>query len=414
MPICISTTQGNCLVDAEGTSYLDFSSGYGVTNAGWHRPELIEAVKSGLDKLCYSPPWFPTEEAVELSETLLSIVPGTLTKCARATGGGDANETIFKAAYAFNHKKGVLSLSRSYHGGSKFAVSLSDAEAFRLPRMPQFLDYHKVEAPYCFRCPLKKEPTTCGTACASLVEDAIEQHPDIGVLFVEPVVGSGGALVPPNDYLKIVRDICARHNVVFVLDEVITGFGRLGAMTGSALFDVEPDAMSFGKGMGGGLVPIGAAMLSEELASALGEYEDVTPTFAWTPIACLAAKLNIELIIKENLAEQAATKGEYLMSRLKPLFDEYLPGKLGDMRGKGLLIGIELVEDAETKKPAAHLTRKLMFGLVRKGLMVCASWDLQTIILMPPLNISSEDLDRGIGIVEEQLKQLVRSRPENT
>jgi len=404
MPICICKTERNSLIDVDGNAYLDFSSGYGVTNSGWHRKELIEDIKAGLEKLCYSPPWFPTQESIQLSEILLSLAPHNLTKCARATGGAEANETIFKAVYALSEKKGILSLTRSYHGGSKFSVNLSDADTFRLPKLPAFLEYHKVSAPYCYRCPLNKKPSTCKTECAYLVEDAIKNNSDIGVFFVEPVIGSGGAIVFKDDYLQMVQQICRHYKVIFALDEVITGFGRIGEITASKYYHLEPDAISLGKGMSSGLIPIGAAVLSEELANALQNYEDVAATFAWTPIACLAARLNIEMILHERLADRASQKGKYLLQQLCFLFNKYLPDNTGDIRGLGLLIGIELVESKKTKKPSLHLMKRIGFGLVKNGLMVCTSWDFQTIILMPPLNISDQELEKGLNIIETQLK----------
>lgn len=263
-----------------------------------------------------------------------------------------------------------------------------------------------VPAPYCFRCPLNLERDSCGVACTDLVEKAIESNPDIGLFICEPVLGSGGVVIPPAGYLQRVQEICRARGVVFALDEVMTGFGRLGWMTAAEGFGLEPDAISFGKGMGGGTVPIGAAMLSEPLAAALTEYEDVSPTFAWTPLACAAAVANIGLILDEELPGRSLRLGADLLADVRRLFHSYLPDRTGDVRGQGLMIGIELVLDQESHEPALSLMRRLVISLVRGGLMVKVSWDFRVIILMPPLNVSRSDLTRALSILEAQLKRL--------
>jgi len=406
MPICVTGVEGNDVNDADGNRYLDFSSGSGVVNAGWQREEVAAVVKDQVDRLSYCAPWFPTREAVELSELLVSITPKRLVRCGRATGGADANELICRAAYALTGKRGVLTLTRSYHGGSRLAVNLSDAAAFRLPLIPIEEDYHKVSAPDCFRCPLHLQPETCGLACAELVEEAIAGNPDIGLFLCEPVMGSGGVILPPPGYLHRIQAICRAHDVVFALDEVMTGFGRLGWMTAAEGYELEADAISFGKALGGGMVPIGAAVLSEELATAVTQFEDVSPTFAWTPLACAAATANIHLIIEEDLPARSQRLGATLLSELRRLFATHLAERTGDVRGQGLMVGIELVRDQETKIPAQSLMRRFVIGLVREGLMVKVSWDFKVIILMPPLNLSEIDLERGLGIIQRQLQTL--------
>jgi 4-aminobutyrate aminotransferase-like enzyme len=405
MAICINKVENNTLYDNENVSYIDFTSGFGVTNVGWQRNEVIDAIKNQLDKLTYSPPWLPTNEAVELSELLLSIVPSNVYKCSRATGGAEANETILKASFALNRKSGILSLFRSYHGGSKFTVNMSDVEKFKLPKLPTSNNYHKAPTPYCFRCPFDKKPDSCNVECGLIVEDIIKKNPDIGIFYMEPVIGSGGVIVPPQKYFNIVQDICNRYNVTFVFDEVITGFGRLGTLTGMDAFNIFPDAVSFGKGMGGGFIPIGASLMKNELAEIFTNIEDVSATFAWTPIACVAAKANIELMIRENLAKHAQIKGVYIKEQIHFLFEKYLPENLGEVRGMGLLIGVELIENQISRKPVPHrLMQTLTYGLIRNGLMVCTSWDFQVIIFMPPLNISDTDVNKALNILESQLQ----------
>ena len=403
LPICFDHVEGAYLADREGNRYLDFTSGYGVTSTGWLRPEIRDAIHDQLQRSAYAPPWLPTPEAIALGELLLSITSLNLVKCARATGGADANEIIFKAVYAATGKKGVLSFHRSYHGGTRFALAISDAEEFHLPQLPTGNEMHQVEPPYCFRCPFGKHPSHCRLECTQAIEKLFAENKDIGCFFLEPVIGSGGVIVPPPDYLKRVRALCDQYGVFLVFDEVLTGFGRIGSLTAAGHFGVRPDAISFAKGMSAGYAAIGAALLCEELAKGVKATEDVSSTFAWTPLACRIAQTNIELIIRERLHENADKQGAYLQQRLRELFDHYLPGRTIDIRGMGLLIGIEPVKDPVSKTPDTRLVRQLIISAFRKGLLLCASWDFRVLVLMPPLNISKASMEDGLDRLERAL-----------
>ncbi len=406
LPVCFNRAEGLYIYDSEDNRYLDFTSGYGVTNSGWLRPEIAEAMQKQLRKAAYAPPWLPSCQAIELSELLLKIVPDNLVKCARASGGADANEIIHKAVYAATGKKGVLSFYRSYHGGTHFTLNISDAETFHLPKLPREAEFHFTEPPYCYRCPFGKTPDNCNLECTAAIEKLLQSENNIAAFFAEPVLGSGGVIVPPAKYWKRVREICDRYGVYLVFDEVLTGFGRLGAITASELFDIKPDAISFAKGISNGYAAIGAALLNEELAEGLKKYEDVSATFAWTPLSCVVAKTNIEIILSENLPDNALTKGEILLEQVNHLFRKYLPDNTGDVRGIGLMIGIELVEDQTSKIPDRKKMRKFVIAALRNGLMVCASWDFQAIVLMPPLTITNREIYEGLDLIEMTLKEI--------
>lgn len=393
--------EGNTLVDFDGNEYLDFSSGYGVANAGWHRVKVIESIKSQMDKLSYSTLAYPTLPALQLSEMLLKIMPEGFSKCARAVGGADANEIIFKASIAYNGKRKVLSLDRGYHGGTKSAVSIS-SEKFNLPRFPSLIDYVHAPTPYCHRCPLGKKKESCNIDCALMIDDILQKDKEIGLFIMEPVIGSGGAIAPPTEYYGIVQEICKRHNITFAFDEVITGFGRVGALTAMEKYGIVPDAVSFAKGLGGGMIPIAATLLNQNLAESIEKYQDVTGTFAWTPLACAAAITNIEVIIEENLPGEANDKGNYLKSKLWAICNKFIPDSIGDVRGTGLLIGVEL-KKTESDEIDFELTKKLYNKLIKNGLMVSSSWLMDVIILMPPLNIPYSDIDKGLAIIEKCL-----------
>jgi adenosylmethionine-8-amino-7-oxononanoate aminotransferase len=213
--------------------------------------------------------------------------------------------------------------------------------------------------------------------------------------------------------LHRVRELCNRYHVFLVFDEVITGFGRLGALTASELFNVQPDAISFAKGMSAGYTAIGAAVVNEELGEGIKKFEDVSATFAWTPLACCIAKTNIDLIIKDGLSANAICRGRQLLDITQRLFEKYLPANTGDVRALGLLIGIEIVSDKKTKAPDKKLVQKFIIAAIREGLMVCCSWDFQTIILMPPLNITAEEIDEGGRRMELALQLITPERTVN-
>jgi 4-aminobutyrate aminotransferase-like enzyme len=230
LPVCFDRACGVNLYDFDGNSYLDFTSGYGVTGSGWLRNEMADAIQQQLQRSAFAPPWLPTLEAIELSELLLNITPPNLVKCARATGGADANEIIFKAVYGCSGKEGVIAFNRSYHGGTHFTLNISDTKTFRLPQLPLPAEYHFVDHPYCYHCPHGKTPDTCHLECTNVIEKLLATEKNIGSLFMEPVIGSGGVIIPPQKYLQRVRELCDAYDAFLVFDEVLTGFGRLGLL----------------------------------------------------------------------------------------------------------------------------------------------------------------------------------------
>lgn len=406
LPIVFQSAAGCRIADTDGKSYIDFITGYGVGNAGWQRPAVLAALEQQARTACFAPPWLPTREGLHLAEELLALAPASVAVCARATGGAEANEIALKAHFALRGGK-VLAVGRAYHGGTTRTLALSDRSTFRLPPTP-VPDAPSVPPAYCYRCPYGKTYPGCALECAQAIEDAVRADPHITGVLLEPVVGSGGAIVPPRAYFETLNDICARLNLTLILDEVMTGCGRVGAFLAADAFGLRPDAITLAKGLGGGYVPIGAALLSRELADALSRYEDVSATLAWTPLACAAALANLRLIRDENLAARAREVGTALLTALRELFERLLPGHTGEVRGAGLLIGIELVKDRATKEPAPNLTKRIALRCFRAGLMVGTSWDWGTLLVMPPLVLDGATMDEAVGIFESVLKRVGR------
>jgi 4-aminobutyrate aminotransferase len=406
-PAGFHKAKGVYFEDIEGNRFMDFSSGYGVANIGWQHPDMLQSMRKQLEKSNYAPPWMTSEESAKLGEKLINLTGHPGFRCLRATGGADANEILMKALYA--HKKGdVLTFERSYHGGTHAAIGMSDKKSFRLPPVKYEYHTHKIEPPYCFRCAWKKNRESCSKECALSIGDKLEKNKNITVFFAEPILGSGGIIVPPDGYFQIVREICNANGVTLVFDEVMTGFGRTGKMFAYQKLGADVDGMSLAKGFSSGYAAIGTAMLKEELLESYKKYDDVSSSFAWTPMACQVALTNIRIIEKENLPENATIKGEYLRQNIQNILSRYGENHLGEVRACGLMIGVEWVKNKEEKSPNPLLNMKFMLRMLHKGLMWCASWDYRTMIALPPLIITLPECDHALNIVEDTAKETFR------
>jgi 4-aminobutyrate aminotransferase-like enzyme len=406
-PVAFRSGEGCRIEDVEGKRYIDFIGGFGVVNTGYQRPEILAAISEQLRVACFAPPWMATRGAAELAEELLSLAPPSVRACARASGGADANEVAVKAHFA-RRAGTVLVVGLAYHGGTTRMLAASDSKAFGLPPSP-VAPPPRVPPAYCYRCPYGRTYPGCSLECAAAIDRAAAADPAISAVFLEPIIGSGGVIVPPREYFDALQDICRRRGLALILDEVITGCGRVGAWLAADAFGLRPDAITLAKGLSGGYAPIGAALLSAELAEGLTRYEDVSATLAWTPLACAAALANLRLLRAENLAGRAAETGARLQTRLREVFERVLPAHVGEVRGKGLLIGVELVADRATKEPAPHLAKRIAMRCLRGGLMVGTSWDWRALIFAPPLILDEATAEEALGILEAALRRVARA-----
>jgi taurine---2-oxoglutarate transaminase len=401
VPHFFSHAKGRHIYTSRGDAILDFTSGYGVTSTGWLHPKVVQAVRQQLKKATYCPPWLVTELALELSEVMLEIVPKGMTACLRSTGGSEAVEGTLRAVFALTGKRTLVSFNRSYHGGTSKAIRLGDYEAFNLLEV-QRNAHHFLKVPFPGKYDSHANGTITELDSLTSLEKIFSSEPDIAAFVAEPVIGSGGVLTPPEGFLLKVEQLCRKYGVLFIIDEVITGFGRTGCFTASELMGLTPDALIFAKGMGGGYIPIGCSVLNADLTNALRNYQDVSPTFGWTPLACAAALANIRVIKEEGLCEKAQSDGQKLLAATKNLMETYLPHQTLEVRGMGMMVGIQLA-DHESGEHCKLLVNKLLLAMFNMGLMCCADWDCHTIILMPPLTITSRELNKGLGIMESIL-----------
>lgn len=373
---------------SDGRRYLDFIAGYGVVSTGWNHPRLVRVLREQAERTLFAPPMLPTHEAATLAASLLDIMcmPDGW-RCVRAAGGADANEQAIKAidAWADLHAKPeprrIVRFARAYHGGTRLMRGLSDPVLLR--QSPASLRDHPML------------PLPSAAAEIALLEEVLDREPGVVAVLVEPVIGSGGVHPLPLDYLRELRRLCTERGVALVFDEVITGCGRVGAMLYAHLAGVDPDAITLGKGISAGAAAIGAALLSPPLAEALCGCEDTSATFAWTPMSCAVALENLRIIEDEHLHAKAALLGEHLRRGLRDVLADAFPG-CGQVRGVGLMVGVDLLH-AETRQPDSGLARRMLLRCRRHGLWVGASWDWRTVVMLPPLVVTTEEVDQAIA-----------------
>ncbi|CAH0225370.1 aspartate aminotransferase family protein [Peribacillus simplex] len=407
----ISHGQGVFLYDKEGKDYLDASSGAVTANIGHGVQEIIEAmVKQAKQVSFVYRSQFTSDAAEKLAGKIAELTKGELTYSFFVNSGSEATETALKIAIQHWQEKGkpkkqkIISRWMSYHGITMGALSMSGHPIRRERFTPLLESYPSVSPPYCYRCPLQLDPHTCGMACASELEASIRRigSENIAAFIAEPVIGAaGGAIVPPDGYFRKLKKICEDNDILFIADEVMTGFGRTGRMLASEYWDVEPDIVTFGKGMSGGYTPIAAAVMTKNVMepimkgskSIIGGH-----TLSANPLSCAVSLAVLEYVERNELVEKSADRGNYLIRGLKKLAGKY--SFIGDIRGRGLLIGIEFVQEKETKVPfpkEADVTNEIIELGMRNGILLypaAAGLDGVTgaaIIISPPLTITEEE-----------------------
>jgi len=414
--ILLEGTPGGATVsDTQGNEYIDCTSQAWSLNVGYNHPDIIAAVTEQMRHLTHVRYAYPTIPRIKLLNKLPTLFPGNLNKVVlNNQGGGMAIEAAMKLAMV--NKPGAtvfLTAYRAYHGcslgtyaASQYFGGISRFSGFGMDHFTKFA------YPYCYRCPLRLEPQRCGLACLQCVEDAIYHGANAPVagLIIEPMQGAGGQVPTPPGYLAGLKEICQRNDIFLIYDESQTAFGRCGAMSAAEYYGVAPDMMVLTKGLGGGF-PVGALLAREDMKN-LNAAEEHT-TFGSNPVAFAAALATIEVMQRMTLPERSRRLGERATARLLHLQEEH--PLIGEVRGPGLFIGIELVEDPHTKAPATERAAALvelgmMNGVIfdvdmpelHAGCLTCRN----TIKIKPPLTIPEEQLDRALNVFEELLAQV--------
>lgn len=397
-PIALERGEGMYVWDTEGTRYLDCFGGVLTTSVGHARPEVVKAVSDQVARISHTSTLYINEPQADLAEKLAGITPGGLKKSFFTNSGTEADETAMVLSRIYTGRQEIIALRHSYHGRSVMNMTASGQSTWKHgPAMVPGV-VHAL-APYCYRCPLNLKPESCAMECASDVEELIKTSTtgQIAAFIAEPILGAGGFIVPPKDYFKVVTEIVRRYGGIFICDEVQTGWGRTGDhWCGIEHWDVQPEMMTFAKGMANG-APIGCTIAIPEVAD---KYPGLTfSTFGGNPVTCAAALATIRVIEENDLPRNARVVGDYLRSKLEELKDKY--PVIGDVRGMGLMQAIECVKDRTTKEPDPQSVVRVFEETRRRGVLIGKGGLYGNVIrLGPPLIASKADIDELITALD--------------
>ncbi|HZS10396.1 MAG TPA: aspartate aminotransferase family protein [Blastocatellia bacterium] len=400
-PLALERGEGMYVWDEAGSKYLDCFGGVLTTSVGHVHPHVTEAIIDQVKKITHTSTLYANRPLAELAQKLAEITPGKLEKSFFTNSGTEADETATMAAKLYTGRQEIITLRHSYSGRTTAAQSSSGQSSWRV--MPaQVPGYVQAPAPYCYRCPFKLTYPECDVACAKDMKELIETSTSgkVAAFMAEPILGSGGFIVPPKEYFKEAVAIVRQFGGVFIADEVQTGWGRTGdRMFGIEHWDVEPDIMTFAKGMANGS-PIGATIARSEIAAAVPGL--TFATFGGNPISSRAALATIEVIERENLAHNAKVVGDYLRERLMGLQERY--DVIGDVRGMGLMQGLEFVKDRKTKEPHAQAVVKIFDEAKKRGVLIGKGGLYGNVIrLGPPLIATKDNMDELVTALDEAL-----------
>ena len=406
-PLVAESGSGCVVRDVDGNEYVDFNSGLVVLNVGHSHPKVVKAIKDQAEKLIhYSWTDFYYKPIIDLGEQLTKITPGSFPKKVFfSNSGAEANEAAMKMSRWHTRKPLFMAYTGSFHGRSFGTMSLTASKPVqRRHFFPLVPEVTHVPYPYCYRCPFGLEYPKCNMWCVDFIEQEVlmKYHPpeDTAAMFIEPVQGEGGYVVPPDDYFQRLKKILDKYNILMVDDEIQSGMGRTGKWFAIEHWGVTPDIVTTAKALASGM-PIGATIAKEEIMDWEGGSH--ANTFGGNPVACSSALQVIDIIKEEKLLENATRQGTYLMNRLKEMQQKY--PVIGDVRGKGLMIGVELVKDQETKQPAAEEALDVMNKCFKRGLAIITA-GTSTMRFAPPLIITHETLDAGLEVFESAVKEV--------
>lgn len=406
-PLPFVKGEGKWLFGADGKRYLDFFGGIVTVALGHCDERVVSAIERQARTLQHVSTLFPTVPIVELAEKLAALFPGEKpARCFFTNSGTEAIETAILTARVHTQRTEVIALRHGYHGRSLLSMSLTAHAGWRLGGVYDPAIRHAM-APYCYRCPLKLDPKTCGTACAQDVEEVIKTTTSgrPAAFIAEPIMGVGGFITPPKEYHGIVADIVRRHDGLFIADEVQTGWGRTGRWFGVEQYGVKPDIIVAAKSLGNGH-PVGATVARKDVADS---FKGLTiATFGGNPVTMVAAKAVVDAIEKDRLMDNAADVGGHLRARLDALGEKH--ALVGEVRGMGLMQGVELVKDRQTKEPAPQAVAAVMEGAKERGLIVGRGGLYGNVLrISPPLTVSKADADQAADVLDQALGQAARA-----
>jgi len=406
-PVVVARAEGATVWDADGTAYLDCFAGIAVNNAGHRHPRVLAAVREQLERVVHAGTYIYHVPAVaDLAERLAQITPGRAEKSFFGTSGAEGIETAMRLAKAFTGRREVITLTHSFHGRTAGTLSITGNKARKTRGGPYLPGVAFAPAPYVYRNPFgTDDPEVVAERCAEMVEWAVayQSSGDVAAFVAEPVMGEGGILVPPASYFRRVKEVLDRHGILFIADEVQSGFGRTGRMFAFEHFGVEPDIVVMAKGIADGF-PLSATIARPEIADSLRPGEHLS-TFGGNPVACAAALANIEVMVDERLPEESARKGGRTLGQLRELAGRH--ELIGDVRGLGLMLGVELVTDRASKEPASKEAAAVRRLCREAGVLVGVGGQAGNVVrIQPPLTISEAELERAVATLDGALGEV--------
>lgn len=405
----ITKATGAIMVDADGRELIDFAGGIGVNNVGHCHPKVVAAIKDQAEKFihtCFHVA--PYEEYIELAARLNELAPGDVAKMTMFTNSGaEADENAIKIARYATKRPAVIAFENSFHGRTNLTMGLtSKVKPYKLGFGPFAPELYRAPYAYCYRCPFGLKHPECKAACADYLEEFFISHvaaEQTAAIIAEPIQGEGGFVTPPPEYFPKLKAICEKYGILLVIDEVQSGMGRTGKIFAIDHWGIAPDIITSAKSLAGGM-PLGAVTGRAELMN-LPHIGGLGGTYSGNPLSCRAALAVLEILIEDGLLRQAELLGDRLHQRFVALQKKH--EIIGEVRGKGPMLALELVRDRETREPAGDEAKKLTKLCFDKGLVILSCGSHGNVIrFLMPLVISEEQLERGLAILEESLCEL--------
>ncbi|MCW4013344.1 MAG: acetyl ornithine aminotransferase family protein [Candidatus Bathyarchaeota archaeon] len=406
-PLVVESAEGNIVKDVDGNEFIDMNAGLAVCSVGHGHPKLKKAIKDQVDKFIhYSYTDFFYDDYVDLGEELSKIMPieGDK-KIFYGNSGAEAIEAAMKVSRWHSKRQGYLAYIGSFHGRTMGAVSLTASKPYQRRRFsPLIPGVEHIFYPYCYRCPFNLECPSCGFACVDYIDDHLFHKyvppEEVSMLLAEPIQGEGGYVVPPMGYFKRLKKLLDEYGILFAVDEVQSGVGRTGKWFAIEHFGVKPDIVTTAKGIAAGL-PLG-------VMASKAEIQDWTPgshasTFGGNPVSCAAAMAVLDIIKTDKLLENATEQGGYIKKRLEEMMETHR--MIGDVRGIGLMVGVEIVKDKDSKEVAPKATEEIMMECFRNGLAI-VNCGVNVIRWMPPLTITRDLVEPSLEIFEKALSKV--------
>jgi len=415
-PPRVVSAKGVRFTTEDGRERLDFSSCFVSHNIGHQDPRVVAAICEQARTLTSFAPSMSTQPRALLTKMLAEITPGDLSRSFISLGGAEANEAAIKIAHQYSGRRKIITRFKTYHGGTTSPMTLSAGDSRSWAQVPGGTDQIRIPQPYCYRCMFGRTYPSCDLQCVKYVDEVIELEGGgdaVAAIIFEPVTGANGIIVPPKAYFPELRRVCDKWGVLMIADEVMTGFGRTGKWFAMNHWDVVPDIMTMAKGMTCGYLPLGATVVRKPIGDHFKDhFFSHGATYAGHALGCATALAVIPIYEEDNLVERSAELGEYLLEKAKALEEKH--PSVGDVRGLGLFVGLELVKNKETREPLTPVNAKILPGsnpklevakkLGELGMMAMAANPVNVIALAPPLIVTKDEIDEGIAIMDKALE----------